>query len=171
MTIPLQVPDARFLARIGMVVFLVADLEGLLKSDLVRFHPLLPPELDFGRPQGQAVTGMTTAQLGKYFIAHAPKSIDPAVAEYYRVGGEGLVEIAPKRNAMLHSQPGVDGYDPEKKLRLLRWKISETNYEAPHMISDEWLEELIARIQVIRGEVVACRPSPPSSSGSAVADD
>jgi hypothetical protein len=169
--IPLQIPDHDYLGRIGLVVYLVAELEGLLKGDLVRFHPLLPPELDYGKPQGQTVTGMTTKQLGKYFIAHAPKSTDPAVAEYYRVGGEGLVEIAPKRNAMLHSQPGVDGYDPEQKLRLLRWKISVTNYEAPHMISDEWLDELIARIQVIRGELVARRPSPPPSSGNAVADD
>lgn len=161
--IPLQIPDRGFLQRIGLVVFLVAELEGLLKTDLVRFHPLLPPELDFGGPQGQAVTGMTTAQLGKYFVAHAPKSTDPEVADYYRVGGEALVEIAPNRNAMLHSQPGVDGYDPDQKLRLLRWRVSETKYEAPHMISDEWLDQFADRLQILRDQVMATRPSPPGA--------
>lgn len=161
MTIPLQVPDRDFLGRIGLVVFLVAELEGLLKTDLVRFQHLLPLELDYGQPGGWKVTEMTTMQLGKYLIAHAPNSTNAAVAEYYRVGGEALVAIAPKRNAMLHSQPGVDGWDPQKRLRLMRWRISVTNYEAPHMISDEWLDELIAQIQALRQQVVNARPDLP----------
>jgi hypothetical protein len=152
-------------------VFLVAELEGLLKTDLVRLHPVLPPELDFAGPEGQAVTGMTTAQLGKYFIAHAPKSTSPAAAEYYRVAGEALIEISPKRNAMLHSQPGVDGDDPQQKLRLIRWRINAKKYEPAHMISDEWLDQLIEQIQVIRRNVVACRPTQPPTGGSAVTDD
>jgi len=164
MSIPLVIPDRNFLGRLGMVVFLVSELEGLLKGDLIRFHALLPTELNYGQPKGQRVTGMTTNELGEYFIAHAPKSTDPAVAEYYRVGGEALVEIAPKRNAMLHSIPGVDGNDPQQKLRLLRWKISGKNYEAPHMISDEWLDGVIHDIQVLRARVVAARPLSPGET-------
>jgi hypothetical protein len=61
----------------------------------------------------------------------------------------------------LHSQPGVDGWDPQKRLRLMRWRISVTNYEAPHMISDEWLDELIAQIQALRQQVVNARPDLP----------
>lgn len=159
MAIPLQVPDADFLSRIGLVVYLVAELEGLLKTDLVRFQPWLPEELDYGKPGGYAVTRMTTRQLGEYLIAHAPKSIEAGLAEYYRIGGEALVEVAPKRNAMLHSQPAVDGSDTDRRLRLVRWRISETNYEAPHMISDEWLDQVIQRIQELRLRVVGVRPN------------
>jgi hypothetical protein len=159
MTIPLQVPDRDFLGRIGLVVYLIAELEGLLKNDLLRFHRWLPVELDYGKPGGYAVTRMTTRQLGEYFIAHAPKSTDADLAEYYRLGGEALVEVAPRRNAMLHSQPGIDGLDPEKKVRLMRWRISETNFEAPHMISDEWLDEVIQRTQELRRQVVGARPT------------
>ncbi len=65
--IPLQIPDAGFLRRIGLVVFLVSELEGLLITDLVRFHSVLPPKLDFATMEGMRVTGMTTTQMGKYF--------------------------------------------------------------------------------------------------------
>lgn len=160
--IRLQVPDSGFLAKIGLVVFLVGELEGLLKSDLVRFHPLLPPALDFATPQGRSVTAKTTKQLGLYFVAHAPKSTDAAVAEYYRVGGEALVEIGPKRNAMLHSQPGIDGNDPQRKLRLMRWRHDNGERSEAFIISDEWLDEFVAQIMTLRREVVAARPTPPS---------
>lgn len=157
--IPLQIPDAGFLRRIGLVVFLVSELEGLLITDLVRFHPVLPPRLDFATMEGMRVTGMTTTQMGKYFVDHALQSTDPQVAEYYRAGGEALVEIGPKRNAMLHARPGVDGHDPAQKLRLIRWRIGTETQNESHMISDEWLDELTQRIQKLRREVVAIRPS------------
>lgn len=158
----IQVPDSGYLSKIGLVVFLVGELEALLKTDLVRLHGLMPPPLDFATPEGRSVTAMTTMQLGKYFVAHGPKSSDARVAEYYRVGGEALVDIAPKRNAMLHSQPGIDGNDPEQRLRLMRWRHDEGPRAEAHMISDEWLDQLIEQIVSLRSEVVAVRPTPPS---------
>ncbi len=159
--IPLQIPDAGFLRRIGLVVFLVSELEGLLITDLVRFHSVLPPKLDFATMEGMRVTGMTTTQMGKYFLDHAPDSTDPRVAEYYRAGGEALSEIGPKRNAMLHARPGVDGDDPEQKLRLIRWRIGSESQNETHMISDEWLDDLVDRLRDLRGRVLSARPRTP----------
>lgn len=164
---PLQIPEPEYLSKVGLVVFLVAELEGILITDLVRFHPLLPPKLDFSTLQGMKVAGMTTTSMGKYFLAHAPDSTDAGVAEYYRTGGQALVEIGPKRNAMLHARPGVDGGDPQKKLRLLRWRPDEDREKSEtHMISDEWIDELIGRIIEIRTSVVASRPTQPNLGGS-----
>lgn len=169
-TVTQQIPDGGFLRRIGLVVFLVAEFEGLLVYDLVRFQSLLPPELDFKTMEGMRVTGKTTYQMGKYFLDHAPKITDPQVAGYYRAGGEALMEIGPKRNAMLHTRPGIDGHDPHKKLRLVRWRIGSDTQSEAHMISDEWLDQLIERLQVLRREVVACRPLAPGERGTRVTD-
>jgi hypothetical protein len=159
--IPLQVPDAGFLQRIGLVVFLVSELEGWLITDLVRFHSVLPPGLDFATMEGMRVTGMTTTKMGRYFLDHAPATTDSRVAEYYRVGGQALLEIGPKRNAMLHARPGVDGYDPEQKLRLVRWRIGTEKQNETHMISDAWLDEFVRRLRDLRDVVLAARPDTP----------
>lgn len=147
---PLEIPDVVFLTKVGLVVFLVAEFEGQLKTDLVRFLPVLPPELNVYAEKGYGLEAMTTRQLGQYLVAHAPKCSSPQVAEYYRVGGEALIEIAPKRNAMLHSQPAVDGHDPEGKLRLMRWGGGRKTYEPSRMISDEWLDDVTRLIQTLR---------------------
>ncbi|QZH65025.1 hypothetical protein [Mycolicibacterium farcinogenes] len=82
------------------------------------------------------------------------------VAEYYRTGGQALIEIGPKRNAMLHARPGIDEHDTDKKLRLLRWRFHEDREKSEiHMISDEWGDDLIGRIVEIRSNVVASRPT------------
>ncbi|MBB5161590.1 hypothetical protein [Mycobacterium sp. AZCC_0083] len=163
---PLQIPEAGYLNKVGLVVFLVAELEGLIITDLVRFHPLLPPQLDFATLRGMKVAGMTTSNMGQYFLAHAPRSTDEGVAEYYRAGGQALIEIGPKRNAMLHARPGVDGNDPQQKLRLLRWR-PDTDHEKSeaHMIDDEWIDDLISTIIEIRTSVVASRPRQPRLDG------
>lgn len=168
--IPLQVPDDDFLRRVGLVVFLVSELEGLLVYDLVRFHPVLPSELDFATMQGMRVTGMTTTQMGKYFLEHAPKSSNSQVAKYYCAGGDALVEIGPKRNAVLHARPGIDGEDPEQKLRLVRWRIASETETETHMISDQWLDELIDRLRELRGRVLTARPDSPAARRIAVDD-
>lgn len=147
------------------MVYLVSELEALLMYDLMRFRTLLPPEMDFSTMQGMRVTGKTTTKMGEYFLTHVPKITDPLVAEYYRTGGAALVEIGPKRNAMLHARPGIDGHDPEQKLRLIRWRvISDTKPSEMHMISDEWLDGLVERLGVIRAELVAARPTQPAEA-------
>lgn len=157
---PLQVPEADYLSKVGLVVFLVAELEGLLITDLIRFHHSLPPQLDFSTFEGMRVAGMTTSNMGEYFVKHSRSCTDHRVAEYYRTGGQALIEIGPKRNAMLHARPGIDGHDPDNKLRLLRWRFHEDREKSEiHMISDEWVEGLISQIIAIRSRVVTSRPT------------
>ncbi|MGO4443085.1 hypothetical protein AB4Z42_06975 [Mycobacterium sp. 2YAF39] len=157
----MELPDQPYLARIGMVVFLVADLESVLKGDLVRFQSVLPTDLDFNT-QFPRLTGKTTTKLGQWLIDLASEIGDAEVGGYFRRGGEALLEIAPKRNAMLHSWIGVDGRDPRERVRLLRWRINETEYEEPHMVSDEWLDELISQIRTLRKGLVSSRPPLPA---------
>jgi len=148
-------PADDYLRDVGLVVWLVAELEGTLIYDLMSHQANVPPELDLMTVEGMRLTGMTCGDMGKYFVKHSKRITDPRVAEYYRVGGEALVEIGPKRNAMLHSRPGIDGHDPEKKLRLLRLRMKPTTASEAHVISDEWLDEFIGRLDVLRRQVEA----------------
>jgi hypothetical protein len=150
-------PEVEYVHKVGQVVFLVAYVEGMLIHDLPRFQiqKSAPPELDLLK-----VTGMTTRNLGEYIAAHAPKCTDPVVAAYLLAGGRALVEIAPQRNGMLHARPAEDGDDPNHPLRLLRWRVEGARPEDSEvfMISHDWLDRLIERIDDIVGELSEIRP-------------
>lgn len=154
-------PDGQYLQKLGILVYLVSEFEGMLMFDLPRFQSKLPPELNFFTMQGMQLTGKTTTKIGEYLMRHSTNSTDPEVAAYFHAGGKALTDIGPYRNAVLHARPGVDGNDPGKKLRLIRWKVSsETDFET-RMISDEWLDSLLVQIGVLRSQVVALRPQQP----------
>jgi hypothetical protein len=59
---------------------------------------------------------------------------------------------------MLHARPAIDGYDPEERTRLLRSRAEEGVSAEVHMISDDWLDRLVQRIDDIVGELSAIRP-------------
>jgi len=166
MDIPLRIPDRDYLAKIGEIVFLVSELEGLLKGDMYRFHDQLPAELDISGREGRKVTTMTTHQLGAYFVEHAPKCKDLGVERYFCQAGEVLKKIAKKRNSVLHSVPAIDGGDPSGRLRLGRVKLTPTKSEI-HVLSDEWLDEFKSEIRTLRASVVSARPVKPTSDASA----
>jgi hypothetical protein len=112
----------------------------------------VPPELELMK-----LSGMTTRRMGDYLVTHAPKSTDAQLAECLAAGGRALVEIAPQRNAMLHSRPVTDPDDPESRTGLLRWHIEKDPQEV-HLISDEWLDRLVERIDDIQAELNTLRP-------------
>lgn len=150
------VEDA-YLQKLGLVVFDVAAIEGMVIHDLVRFRPVVPPELDFMTPTGMQITAMTTRGVGEYLVAHAPKCTNARVATYLSTGGQRLIEIAPSRNAMLHSRPGIDATDPRQPLRLLRI-IPKPDIDDPAVIEDDWLDAFIRRLGVIYTELEGLRP-------------
>lgn len=150
------VEDA-YLRKLGLVVFNVATIEGMLIYDLVRFRHVVPPELDFMTPTGMQITAMTTRRVGEYLAAHAPNCSNAAVASYLGTGGKRLIEIAPSRNAMLHSRPGIDATDPNQPLRLLRF-VPKPDFEDPGVIHDDWLDAFICRLGEIFTELERLRP-------------
>lgn len=159
----LQTPDDAFLRRIGLVVFLVAEFEGLLMYNPVRFHSVLPPELRLVSEMSLTIPALTTSKLGEYFVAHAKNITESETAAYYDAGGRALIEIGPKRNAVLHSRPGVDGTDPQNKLRLIRMRpdLRSEKYEA-FKIDDLYLDGLVSRIVELRQHATAVRHAPPT---------
>jgi hypothetical protein len=148
-----HVPEDNYLRKLGLVVELVASVEGLLIHAVPQFQHLVPPELNLMK-----LSGMTTHRMGEYLVAKGKKSTDPQVAAYFVAGGKALVEIAPQRNAMLHARPVTDGDDPEHRIRLLRWRVEEGVSEEVHLISDDWLDRLVERIDDIQVELNAIRP-------------
>jgi hypothetical protein len=151
-------PDDAYLRKIGLFVFAVAELEGMLVYDLVRLRDRLPPDMDLFGPEGGKVTGKTTIKLGEHFTKAAPKISDPVIAEYYRVGGEALLNIGPRRNALLHSHPGLDSVGPDANLRLMRMRWQRGGDHELHLISDEWLDLTLELIAALRAQVEAVRP-------------
>lgn len=146
-------PEPEYLQKVGLVVYLVAFVEGLLIWDLPRLAHLIPPELEIMK-----VSGMSTAQLGKYFIAHAPRCTDERVMAYFDAGGRVLVEIAPSRNGILHARPGQDGDDPVQRLRLIRWRVAEDDPSSEaYVVDDDRLDTLIVRIDEIVGQLTELR--------------
>lgn len=167
----IDLPDGQYLMKIGLLVYFVSEFEGMLITDLPRFQSVLPPELNFFTLEGMRVTGMTTTSLGKYLMKHSARSSDPEVAAYFHAGGKALTDIGPYRNAVLHARPGIDGNDPQQRLRLLRFRVgSETDSEM-HMISDEWLDSLLVQIGVLRMQVIALRPEQPPVEDQGVHDE
>lgn len=141
-----------------LVVFNVATIEGMLIYDLVRFRHVVPPELDFMTPTGMQITAMTTRGVGEYLVAHAQNGSNARVASYLGTGGERLIEIAPSRNAVLHSRPGIDATDPAEPLRLLRM-VPKPDIDAPSVISDGWLDTFNQRLIEVYRELERLRPS------------
>ncbi|MCV7303042.1 hypothetical protein H7J93_25795 [Mycobacterium barrassiae] len=152
----ITVEDA-YLRKLGLVVFNVAAIEGMLIYDLVRFRPVVPPELDFMTSTGMQITAMTTRGVGDYLVAHAAKCTNARVSTYLGTGGARLIEIAPSRNAMLHSRPGIDGTDPSQPLRLLRM-VPKPDFDDPGVINDDWLDALVRRLGEIYTELERLRP-------------
>jgi hypothetical protein len=140
-----------------LVVFNVAAIEGMLIFDLVRFRPVVPPQLDFMTPTGMQITAMTTRGVGEYLVAHAPRCTNARVETYLGTGGARLIEIAPSRNAMLHSRPGIDATDPREPLRLLRM-VPKPDIDDPGVIHDDWLDAFIRRLVEVYTELERLRP-------------
>ena len=153
-----MVVDDAYLRKLGLVVFNVAAIEGMLIYDLVRFRSVVPPELDFMTPTGMKITAMTTRGVGDYLVAHAPKCTNASVGTYLGTGGSRLIEIAPSRNAMLHSRPGIDATDPREPLRLLRM-VPKPDIDDPSVIHDNWLDAFIRRLGEAYTELERLRPS------------
>jgi hypothetical protein len=150
--------EDEYLKRLGLVVFNVAAIEGMLIYDLVRFGTVVPPELNFTTPTGMQITAMTTRGVGDYLVAHAFKCTNSRVATYLETGGRRLIEIAPSRNAMLHSRPGIDATDMRQPLRLIRFAPS-ADIDQPAVIGDDWLDALAQRLGEIYVELEGLRPS------------
>lgn len=151
------VVEEAYLRKLGLVVFNVAAIEGMLIYDLVRFRRVVPPELNFMTPTGMQITAMTTRGVGDYLVAHAPKCTNAKVETYLGIGGARLIEIAPLRNAMLHSQPGIDATDPREPLRLLRM-VPKPDIDEPSVITDDWLDAFIQRLGEMFTELECLRP-------------
>ena len=148
-------PETEYLQKLGQVVFLVAYVEGMLVHDLPRLRALIPGELNLMK-----VSGMTTRQMGDFFIKYGAKSTDSEVAAYLTAGGTVLVEIAMKRNGMLHARPAEDGDDADHPVRLLRWRVEEEKPDKSEVfvISHRWLDDFIDRLDDVVGELSALRP-------------
>ncbi len=152
-----MVVEDAYLRKLGLVVFDVAAIEGMLIYDLVRFRPVVPPELDFMTPTGMQITAMTTRGVGDYLVAHAPKCTNAKVATYLATGGARLIEVAPSRNAMLHSRPGIVATDPRQPLRLLRF-VPKPDIDDPSVIDDDWLDAIARRLGEVYTELEGLRP-------------
>lgn len=140
-----HLPEDEYLRRIGLVVYMVASVEGLLLFDLSRLADTLPPQLT-----AESLAGSTTARIGQALLAHAPLCSDPAVVSYLTAGGHALLEIGSNRNAVMHARPATD---LDGRTRLYRWRLPEA-----HVIEDAWLDQLARRIDQLQVELNSLRP-------------
>lgn len=130
---------------VGMVVYSVASLEGMLIFDLPRMPTVLPvisPE---------TLAGRTTTTIGKQLVSLAGSVAEESWRRYLGRGGEALLDVGPRRNAVLHARPAtIEGCQ-----RLHRWRLHPTEVVS---ISSEYLNELLETIDVHRRELNALRP-------------
>ena len=143
---PSHLPDDGYLRKIGLVVYLVSSLEGLLLLDLPRLETAIPAELSV-----KGLAGKTTLKVGLELVKYAPQCSSREVEVYLEAGGNALLEVAPQRNALLHARPATDEHGP---LRLFQRRMLEA-----HLVNDTWLERLIQRIEDLQVELNALRPS------------
>lgn len=150
MALRTHLPEQEYVQKLGLVAYLVSWVEGLLLFDIPRLEHKLPVELST-----TAMVGLTTREIGERFVTHAVRSADEKVAAYFEAGGRALIEIAPQRNAMLHSRPATD---PEGRTRLYRWRLRGAQPEV-FWIDDDWLDSLAERIDLISAQLNTLRPS------------
>ncbi len=143
-----HLPEDEYLAKVGLVAYLVTSVEGLLLFDLPRLEWALPPQLNV-----ESLAGNTTTKLGHELLAHASQCTDPTVAAYLEAGGIALSEIGPQRNAVLHARPATD---KEGRTRLYRWRLPDA-----HFIDDDWLDRLARRIDDLLVKLSDLRPQLP----------
>lgn len=134
---PLAWPEDDYLMQLGKVVYAIASIEGLLIFDLPRLDNSTV-ELSVG-----ALAGKTTTQIGRRLVDLAPSIGEHGWRAYLTRGGEALLDLGQKRNAVLHARPAtIEGHQ-----RLHRWRINPTEIMP---ISSDYLSELLNEIDAHR---------------------
>lgn len=138
-------PEDDYLLKLGKVVYSISSIEGLLIFDL----PRMPEPVEGLTPQD--VAGRTTTTIGNRLISGAASVVDPVWRTYLDRGGQALVALGPKRNAVLHARPATIGGHQ----RLHRWRLNPPEVLS---ISSTYLGEMLEEIEGHQSAVSDLRP-------------
>jgi hypothetical protein len=129
-------PDEDYLLALGRLSYAVSYLEWTVLGDLPRVSGL-PPEL-----QLRALVGNTTGAMGRRMgdARLLAKVADPKVRAWLEAAGEHLVEVAARRNSVLHARPAT----VEGRQRLHRWDPTRGEF---YTVTDQLLEEILVDIK------------------------
>lgn len=83
----LYLPDDDYLKKIGLVVYLVSSLEGLVLLDLPRLEAAVPSNLNI-----ETLVNRTTTKVGLDLLKYAPECSRLDVEVYLAASGRALLE-------------------------------------------------------------------------------
>lgn len=128
-------PEDDYLLLLGKLVYAVGYLEWLPLGDLSGLD--VPPALKL-----TALEGQTTSDIGKRLTD--PDLLagvaDSAARGWLEEAGRDLLEVAPKRNAVLHARPATH---PKEDQRLHR---RDPKTQETYWITNVYLDQLLADI-------------------------
>ena len=103
-------PSREYLAKIGELAYLVAEFEWQILDDI----RLTTTGLDAGE-----LLGLSTGAIGRALEALVPDlRRRPNVQNFVAVSAKALLDIASRRNAVLHARPGTTSAGNRQLLRL-----------------------------------------------------
>ena len=142
-------PSREYLAKIGEVAYLVAQLEWLIMDD-IRLATTSVDALD--------LHGQPTGAIGRALERVVPELANrPNVQHFVATSAKALINVAGRRNTVLHARPAMRR---SGEVRLLKLRVGEAGEVEGTWIDDDYLDRQIAAVRYWLRRVESARGLP-----------
>lgn len=142
-------PSREYVAKIGEVAYLVAQLEWLIMDDI----RLATTSVD-----ALVLHGQPTGAIGRALERVVPELADrPNVQHFVATSAKALINVAGRRNTVLHARPATRR---SGEVRLLKLRVGEAGDVEGTWIDDEYLAKQIAAVRYWLRRVESARGLP-----------
>jgi len=143
-------PSCEYLAKIGELAYLVSRLEWQIIDD-IRLATTTIDAID--------LHGLPTGAIGRALEATVPDlSSRPNVQHFVATSVSALLDVAARRNMVLHARPGMRCSGDERLLKLRAGKAGDVEGV---WIDEDYLDKQIAAVEYWLRRVQQARELPP----------
>ena len=129
-------PSREYLAKIGELAYLVARLEWLIIDD-IRLATTSIDAID--------LHGLPTGAIGRALERVVPELTSrPNVQHFVATSARALLNVAARRNTVLHARPGTTG---SGDVRLLKLRVGKAGDVDGTRIDDAYLDKQISAVE------------------------
>lgn len=142
-------PSPEYLAKIGELAYQVSQLEWLIIDDIRLASTSIDAITLHGRPTGA---------IGRALEAVVPDlSRRPNVQHFVATSAKALLNVAARRNTVLHARPGTT---QSGDVRLLKLRVGKTGDVEGVWIDDVFLDKQLAAVRYWLRRVERARELP-----------
>jgi hypothetical protein len=142
-------PSRGYLTKIGTLAYLVAQLEWLVMDDI----KLASTSID-----ASDLHGLPTGAIGRALERVLPELASrPNVEHFVSTSAKALLDVAARRNTVLHARPARTGAGDEQLLKL---RTGKTGFVDGTWIDDAYLDKQISAVRYWLRRVELARELP-----------